>query len=157
MIGSSQKVDSPTKNENHLQSAKFQSVYRPTVANAAAATVASAFPFPRLYRAHIGAAASSDPERTAFVEAASHGAAIRKIANAVAALELRLPESVQERIYNVLSATELIEEGGSADIEARLFEAGWSGTAPYFVDEPLFLGTPPGLIRKWASLSVVRT
>jgi hypothetical protein len=62
----------------------------------------SPLPFPRLYRAHVTAADTYGVERTAFVEAASHRAAARKIANVVAAMENRLPEHVEERIYNVL-------------------------------------------------------
>jgi hypothetical protein len=110
----------------------------------------SPLPYPRLFRAFIGAE-SRGTERTAFVEAASHRDAIRKIANAVAALETRLPETVEERIYNCASVRELIDEGLSEDIELRVFETGWSGGKPIcFVEEPLFLLTAPaGLIRKW--------
>ncbi len=112
-------------------------------------------PFPRLYRAHIGAA-GPEPERTAFVEAASPRDAVRKIANAVAAFENRLPDTVEERLYNVSSAQELTDEGLSEDIEARLFETGWCGNrAVCFVQEPLFLlAAPAALIRKWAQVSV---
>jgi hypothetical protein len=74
-------------------------------------TVCSPLPFPRLYRAHVTAADISGVERTAFVEAASHRAAARKIANVVAAIENRLPDQVEERIYNVYSSSEFIEEG----------------------------------------------
>jgi hypothetical protein len=110
-------------------------------------------PFPRLYRAHI-AADSYGTERTAFVEALSHHGAIRKIANAVAALEQRLPQTVQDRIYNCWSAAELIEDGMSEDVELRLFETGWSGDrAVSFVEEPLFLVASPALIRKWATIA----
>jgi hypothetical protein len=47
--------------------------------------ITSPFPFLRLYRAYIGAArdASFDTERTAFAEAATHQAAVRKIAAAI--------------------------------------------------------------------------
>jgi hypothetical protein len=113
---------------------------------------ASPLPYFRLYRAHIGAGAR-DAERTAFVEAASHQDAARKIANAVAAFEGRLPDAVAERIYNVSSARELVAEGLSGDIELRLFETGWSREAISFVQEPLFLlAAPAGLIRKWAQI-----
>jgi hypothetical protein len=114
----------------------------------------SPLPFPRLFRAHIEAD-SHKPERTAFVEAASHRDAVRKIANAVAAFEGRLPDTVEERIYNVTSARELIEEGLSEDIELRLFETGWyDNEAVSFVQEPLFLlASPAALIRKWAQIS----
>ena len=113
----------------------------------------SVSPYPRLYRAHIGAE-SYGIERTAFVEASSHQAAVRKIANAVAALEICLPESIHERIYNVASAADLIDEGVSQDVDLRLFETGWSGNqAISFVEFPLFLITSPTLIRKWAQTS----
>jgi hypothetical protein len=39
-------------------------------------------------------------ERTAFVEALSHHAAVQKIAAAVGALENRSPVAVEERVYN---------------------------------------------------------
>ena len=65
----------------------------------------------RVYRAHIGPATFYGLDRTAFVEAACHRDAIRKIANAVGALEARLPETVEDRIYNVFSARELLDEG----------------------------------------------
>jgi hypothetical protein len=55
-------------------------------------------------------------ECTAFVEAANHSAAARKIAAAVAALEYgSTAEAVLERIYNVTSGIELIAEGISTD------------------------------------------
>jgi hypothetical protein len=116
------------------------------------------FPFPRIYRAHISAPSVYGAERTAFVEAAGHRDAVRKIAAAVAALETRLPETVEERIYNCASARELIEDGSSEDIELRLFETGWCGNdAVSFVTEPLFLlAAPASLIRKWAQISEVR-
>jgi hypothetical protein len=109
----------------------------------------------RIYRAHIGSAYGYGKERTAYVEAASHRDATRKIVNAVAALECRLPDAVEERIYNVASARELIEEGLSKDIELRLFETGWCGDeAVSFVEEPLFLlAAPAALIRKWTQIS----
>jgi hypothetical protein len=112
-------------------------------------------PYLRLYRAFIGAD-SYGTERTAFVEAASHHDAVRKIANAVAALDTRLPDAIEERIYNCYSARELIDEGLSEDIGLRLFETGWGGgRAVSFVDEPLFLVTAPALIRKWAQIAEV--
>jgi hypothetical protein len=115
------------------------------------------FRFARIYRAFVQPAADSRrPEITAFVEAAGHHAAIRKIANTVAALEGCLPETVMEnRIYNCSSARELVDEGLSTDIELRLFETGWSGNeAVSFVTEPLFLlAAPAALIRVWASIA----
>ena len=113
-------------------------------------------PLRRLYRAFVGAESYS-AERTAFIEAASHRDAVRKIANVVAALETRLPDQVEERIYNCYSAYELIDEGVSEDIDLRLFETGWSGNrAICFVEEPLFLlAAPAALIRKWARVPEV--
>ena len=72
--------------------------------------------------------------------------------SARSALEMRLPETVEERIYNCSSAQELVDDGISEDLELRLFEVGWSGTSAYFVEEPLFLVTSPALIRKWAQI-----
>jgi hypothetical protein len=112
----------------------------------------------RLYRAFIGAP-SYGTERTAFVEAASHRDAIRRIANAVGALEMQLPDQVEERIYNCASARELMDEGMSEDVEMRVFETGWSGGKPIcFVEEPLFLvAAPAALIRRWAQISAVQS
>jgi hypothetical protein len=111
----------------------------------------------RLYRAHISPAFGYGAECTAFVEAASHRAAIRKIANTVAALETRLPDQVEERIYNCYSARELIDDGFSEDVELRLFETGWGGNKVVsWVRQPLFLlAAPAELIRKWARISSV--
>lgn len=112
--------------------------------------------FSRIFRAHVSPAFDFGPERTAYVEAFSHRDAIRKIANAIAALESRLPDAVQERIYNVASARELVNEGLSQDVEVRLFETGWyAGQAISFVQEPLFLVCAPALIHKWAQISSV--
>ncbi len=80
---------------------------------------------------------------------------MRKIAAAVAALEMRSPDEVADRVYNVASARELIDEGLSDDIELRLLETGWCGTAVSFVTDPLFLITAPALIRKWAQIAEV--
>jgi hypothetical protein len=93
-------------------------------------------------------------ERTAFVEASSYHAAVKKIAAAVGALEHRSPVAVEERVYNCFSAKELIDEGLSESPELRLFETGWSGgKATHFVSEPLFLlDRPAELCRLWASI-----
>jgi len=111
--------------------------------------------FLRIYRAFVQPAEGSrNSEVTAFVEAAGHQSAVRKISNAIAALEGCLPEAVAERIYNVYSARELVEGGLGEDIEARLFECGWSDGKPTcFVEEPMFLLTAPAsLIRKWSQI-----
>jgi len=108
--------------------------------------------FSRLYRAHVSPRDWRGTERTAFVEAFSHDGAIKKIAAAVAALELgSMPELVEDRVYNCSSAKELIGEGLSEDVELRFFETGWTGgKATHFVEEPLFLlNTPAALIRVW--------
>jgi len=63
---------------------------------------------------------------------------------------MRMPETVEARIYNCASALELVDEGLSDNPELRLFETGWGGEAVCFVEVPLFLGTAPALIRKWA-------
>jgi hypothetical protein len=80
----------------------------------------------RLYRAHVQPQDRRGIERTAFVEASNHNAAVRKIAAAIAALEYcSTTESVCERVYNVASGIELVAEGLSTDPELRLFETGW--------------------------------
>jgi hypothetical protein len=127
------------------------------------ATIATPEPFPfspsalditRLYRAHVSAADWRGTEVTAFVQAANHNAAVRKIAAAIAVLEYRKPEEVIERIYNCTSATELIEENLSEDDGLRLFETGWQGCRPVsWVESPLVLLTNPGpLLAVWARI-----
>ena len=109
----------------------------------------------RLYRAHVTAADWRRTEVTAFVEAGTREAAIRKIAGAIAVLEYRKPEEISERIYNLASAEELIAENLSEDHGLRLFETGWSGgKATHFVEEPLVLLINPGpLLKVWARLA----
>ena len=128
----------------------------PTVALPSRALLDPSFPghLRRLYRAHVQPSDYRGLERTAFVEASRHDGACKKIAAAVAALEHRQPADVADRIYNVYSAQELIDEGVSDDLELRLFETGWSGgRATHFVREPLFLlAEPSALIRKWAAV-----
>jgi hypothetical protein len=108
----------------------------------------------RLWRAHVSAADWRGTEVTAFVEAGTREAAIRKIAGAIAALEYRKLEEVAERIYNLASAEELIAENLSDDHAVRLFETSWAGNrAVGFVEAPLVLTANPGpLLRGWAQL-----
>ena len=109
----------------------------------------------RLYRAFVTPASSSDPERTFYVEAASHKAAARKIAGTVTALayDVKLSEA-EEAVYNVHSASELVHSGLSSDFEARLFECGWSGESVCsWVEAPVFLVRDPApLMRAWARI-----
>jgi hypothetical protein len=82
---------------------------------------------PRLYRARVQPQGWRGIECTAFVEAANHSAAARKIAAAVAALEYdSTAEAVLERIYNVTSGIELIAEGIALDCAASRRRAGRS-------------------------------
>lgn len=114
----------------------------------------SALDLTRLYRAFVsGRDGYRNPERTAFVEAASREGALRKIAAVIVALEYgSTVESVSERIYNLNRAAECIEEGLSEDHELRIFETGW-GKAITFVEHPLFLlDDPAPLCRKWAQI-----
>ena len=109
----------------------------------------------RLFRAHVTPQDWRRPEPTVFIEAFSHSAAVRKIATAFAALEYgSTVESVSERIYNVSSAAQCIEQGLSADPLWRIFETGWSGNeAINFVSHPLFLlEDVSALIRAWAQI-----
>jgi hypothetical protein len=113
-------------------------------------------PFRRLFRAHITPLDWRQPELTAFVEAGSRETAVRKIAQAIAAIEFgSTPESVQERIYNCCGSAELIDEGLGEDLEGRLMETGWGGGKPIcFVEHPLVLLTDPApLLRAWARVA----
>lgn len=110
-----------------------------------------ALPIERLYRAHVEPHHWRGVERTAYVEAFSERAALDLIAAAIGAIESRPPDQVRERIYNITSARECIDQGESADHELRLFEIGWSADRISFVRHPLFLVDAPGpLARAWA-------
>ena len=112
--------------------------------------------FRRLYRAHVQPQDWRQPELTAFVEAGTHNAAVKKIAAAIAALEYRKPEEMQERLYNCSSAEELIEQGLSDDHALRLFETGWSDRVVSWVEHPLvLLADPAPLLKVWARVTQV--
>jgi hypothetical protein len=112
--------------------------------------------FRRVYRAFVQAAPDSrSAELTVFVEATSRDAAIRKICQAIALLEFgTVAESVIDRIYNLSSADELMNDGLSETLEERLLETGWSGGKPtHFVRHPLVLMRDPApLLTIWARL-----
>jgi hypothetical protein len=111
----------------------------------------SALDLSRLHRVIVGSPDSRAPERVAFVEAIHGHAALKKVAAAIAALECRSPSAVEERLYNIQSAEECVEQGISDDVELRVFETGWNGHAPTYVEEPLFLvAAPAALIRAWS-------
>ena len=104
-----------------------------------------------LDRVVVGSPDSRAPERVAFVEAIyDHAAALKKVAAAIAALEYRSPSAVEERLYNIQSAQECVEQGISDDVELRVFETGWNGRAPTYVEQSLILvAAPATLIRAW--------
>ena len=116
-------------------------------------------PTAMLWRAHVSPAESyGGTEVTAFVRAGSHGAAVTKIAGALAVIETRNPEHVQQRIYNCNNAVDLIADGLSDDHEQRIFETGWSDRVLCWVESPLVLLTHPApLLRAWARLPPTST
>src|SRR3954471_8071774 len=81
----------------------------------------------RLYRAFVTPRSPDSPERTFYVEAATHQAAPNKIAGTIAVVEYTKCDEAEQAIYNIASVFELIHEGLSDDFEARVFECGWSG------------------------------
>jgi hypothetical protein len=108
---------------------------------------------PRLWRAHVSPADSRGTEITAFVRAGSRGSAVLKIAGALAVLEYRKAEEVQERIYNCSNGAELVAEGLSDDHALRLFETGWSDRVLSWVEHPLvLLADPAPLLHVWARI-----
>lgn len=114
----------------------------------------------RLYRAFVSQENWRRPELTVFVEAGSREAAARKIVAAIAVVEYRKPEGeIAERIYNLSSAAELVDENISDDHAARLFETGWSGgEVTCWVRAPLvLLADPAPLLRAWARVVGVRS
>ena len=77
--------------------------------------------------------------------------ALKKVAAAIAALEYRSPSAVEQRLHNIQSAQECVEQGISDDVELRVFEIGWNGRAPTYVKQPLFLiAAPAVLISAWS-------
>lgn len=117
-------------------------------------------PFRQIFRAHVEPKDWRRPELTAFVEAGSRETAVRKIAQAIAAIEFgSTEESVRSRIYNATSAAELIEEGLGYDIEGRLMQTGWGGGKPIcFVEHPLvLLADPAPLLKIWARVTQAPT
>ena len=123
-------------------------------------TLATSVPQPlpahlrRLYRAFVTPQNPSDPERTFYVEAVTHQAAAKKIAGTIVALEYTKLQEAAETVYNVTSVFELIHEGVSDALEARLFEAGRSGDRVCaWVEAPVFLvREPAALMRAWARI-----
>lgn len=98
----------------------------------------------RIYRGHITPQHSTDPERTFFVEAATHQAAARKIAGTIAVLEYTKPFEAEQAVYNITSAFELVRAGVSDDLEARVFETGASyDRVCSWVTAPVFLVRDP--------------
>ena len=116
--------------------------------------------FRRLYRAHVQPKDWRQPELTAFIEAGSRETAVRKIAQAITAIECgSTAESVAERCYNLAGASELIDDGLGEDIEGRLFETGWGNGRPLcFVEHPLvLLSDPAPLLKVWARVTRTMT
>lgn len=111
----------------------------------------------RIYRAFVTPQNASDPERTFFVEAATHQAAARKIAGTIAALEYTKLFDAEEAVYNVTSVFDMVHGGMSDDIEARIYECGWSGDRVCaWVTAPVFLVRDPApLLRVWARVTKV--
>jgi hypothetical protein len=112
--------------------------------------------FRRLYRAHVQPRCWRGVEVTAFVDAVSRETAVRKMSQAIAAIEFgSTSESVAERTYNCARASELIDDGLGEDIEGRLFETGWGNGRPIcFVEHPLvLLSDPAPLLKVWARVS----
>jgi hypothetical protein len=108
----------------------------------------------RIFRAHATPLDWRRPERTVYIEAwCAHGAKER-MAQAIAALDWCTREDAAERLYNIYSARELLENGVSADPLTRLFETGWcGGRAVSFVTHPLILVEDAGpLLRAWAAI-----
>jgi hypothetical protein len=60
--------------------------------------------FTRLWRAHVTPSDWRGTEDTAFAEAGTREAAIRKMARAIAAIEYRRQDELSARIYNLTSA-----------------------------------------------------
>ena len=127
----------------------------PTAAPAASVPQSLPTHLRRLYRAHVTPQRPTDPERTFYVEAATHQAAAKKIAGTIAALEYSKLYEAEQAIYNVHSIFELIHDGMSDNIEARIFECGWgSGRVVTWVETPVFLvANPAPLLRAWAAIA----
>lgn len=111
----------------------------------------------RLYRAHITPSTPGQPHRTVFVEAVNDTAALRKVREVLAALENRSAKHLAEceAVYECRSALELMQQGVSDDLDARLFETAGArdGKVVSFIRHPVFLLQDPApLTRKWAQI-----
>jgi hypothetical protein len=112
--------------------------------------------FPRLDLSNIYRASLESPDprsslRTVFVEASNETDARMMVAGIAAILEHRSPAETENRVYNVKSARQFIDEGSSADPERRIFEIAHSDLV--FARQPMFLlREPAALTRKWAQI-----
>ena len=110
----------------------------------------SAPSFSRVYRAFVSPLSVSHSELTVFVEASSRDGARRHICELVALITRRTVDDVENALYNLSSAQELLDEGVSESPGLRLFECGWSCEGITYVESPLFLVTDPTpLLQTW--------
>jgi len=121
----------------------------------------AAVDFSRLFRAYVSPLSPSCPELTVFAEASSRDGGRRRICELVALITRRTVDDIDNALYNLYSAEELLDEGESAVTESRLFECGWSGERISYVAAPLFLVTNPApLLQAWtlarASTAAIR-
>jgi hypothetical protein len=104
-----------------------------------------------MYRASVEPIDWRGSVRMVFIEASSERDARMKVAGVVAILEHRSMAEAVDRVYNVKSARQCIDEGSSVDPELRMFEVGRSGLA--WVRQPIFLlREPASVTRKWLQI-----
>lgn len=108
----------------------------------------------RLYRAFVTPQRATDPEKCFYVEAATHQAAGKKIAGVISTLEYSKLYDAEQAVYNVHSIHELIHDGLSDELEARIYECGVDHGRICFVEHPVFLVRDPApLIQAWVRVT----
>jgi hypothetical protein len=103
------------------------------------------------FRVQLGSLYRELPPRTVFIESQTEKAARMRVANAIGGLEFRSVPEVMERIIDVRSARQCIEEGRHEDEALRIFEMEQTLAGPDVTEHPVFLTLEPGKFsRLWA-------
>ena len=80
---------------------------------------------------------------TIFVQAGGYDEAMSK----VLAVANCIVKPAEDAVYNLRSASDLMDDGVSSDRVARLFETGWSGkVVTHWVQDPIFAVRNPALL-----------
>ena len=93
-----------------------------------------------IWRAHVQTPAR---DLTIFVQAGGYDEAMSK----VLAVANCIVKPAEDAVYNLRSASDLMDDGVSSDRIARLFEKGWSGeVVTHWAQDPVFAVRNPALL-----------